>query len=88
MHNPAPGAKVQARLQCNPRDTEFEVCKRLKEYRNHAASLQAYYPRAVQVSADQHPHTVFECLESGMVGRPSKVVPELNIQALSGSSGL
>lgn len=88
LHNPAPGVKVQARLQCNPKDTEFEVCKRLKEYRSHVAALLAFYPQAVQVSADQQPHTVFECLESGMVGRPSKVLPELNIQALSGSSGL
>ncbi|KAK3538902.1 hypothetical protein QTP86_020172 [Hemibagrus guttatus] len=87
LHNPAPGAKVQARLQRNPRDSEFEVCKRLKEYRSHAAALQAFYPQAVQVIADQQPHTVFECLESGTVGRPSKVLPELNIQALSGSSG-
>ncbi|TSV94910.1 Adenylate kinase 8 [Bagarius yarrelli] len=88
LHNPAPGEKVEGRLQCNPRDTEFEVCKRLKEYRSHAAALQAFYPQAVQVDADQQPHTVFECLESGMVGRPSKVLPVLNIQALSASSGL
>ncbi|XP_027018590.2 adenylate kinase 8 isoform X2 [Tachysurus fulvidraco] len=88
LHNPAPGPKVQARLQNNPRDCESEVCKRLEEYRSHAAALQAFYPQAVQVNADQQPHTVFECLENGMVGRPSKVLPELNIQALSGSSGL
>lgn len=66
---------------------EFEVCKRLKEYRSHATALQAFYPQAVQVSADQQPHTVFECLESGIVGRPSKVLSELNIQALCDSSG-
>ncbi|KAI5613027.1 adenylate kinase 8, partial [Silurus asotus] len=74
LHNPAPGAIVQARLQCNPRDTEIEVYKRLKEYRSHVAALQAFYPQAFQVDADQQPHTVFECLESGMVGRPSKVL--------------
>ncbi|XP_060762712.1 adenylate kinase 8 isoform X2 [Neoarius graeffei] len=87
LYNPAPSAEVQARLQCHPQDTEFEVCKRLKEYRSHAAALQAFYPQAVQVSTDQQPHTVFECLESRIVSRPSKVLPELKIQAPSGSSG-
>ncbi|XP_053337255.1 adenylate kinase 8 isoform X1 [Clarias gariepinus] len=87
LHNPAPSAKIQARLQRNPRDAETEVCKRVQEYRSHVAALKAFYPQAVQVSADQQAHTVFECLESGMVGRPSKGLPELNIQALSGSSG-
>ncbi|KAF5901006.1 putative ATP-dependent RNA helicase DDX31, partial [Clarias magur] len=48
LHNPAPSAKIQARLQRNPRDAETEVCKRLQEYRSHAAALKAFYPQAVQ----------------------------------------
>ncbi|XP_062873818.1 adenylate kinase 8 [Trichomycterus rosablanca] len=87
LYKPAPSAKVQARLQYNPQDFEYKIQKKLKEYRSHVSALQAFYPQAVWVSADQVPHTVFECLESRLVGRPPKVLPELNIQALSSSSG-
>uniref|UniRef100_A0A671S9V4 Adenylate kinase 8 n=1 Tax=Sinocyclocheilus anshuiensis TaxID=1608454 RepID=A0A671S9V4_9TELE len=73
IYKPAPGPEVQSRLRFNPRHSEAQLQKRLKEYWNHAADLQAIYPQAVYISADQDPHTVFESLESRLVGRLPKV---------------
>uniref|UniRef100_A0A673IN92 Uncharacterized protein n=1 Tax=Sinocyclocheilus rhinocerous TaxID=307959 RepID=A0A673IN92_9TELE len=73
IYKPAPGPDVQSRLRFNPRHSEAELQKRLKEYWNHAVDLQAIYPQAVYINADQDPHTVFESLESRLVGRLPKV---------------
>uniref|UniRef100_A0A672LW16 Adenylate kinase 8-like n=1 Tax=Sinocyclocheilus grahami TaxID=75366 RepID=A0A672LW16_SINGR len=73
IYKPAPGPEVQSRLRFNPRHSEAQLQKRLKEYWNHAADLQAIYPQAVYINADQDPHTVFESLESRLVGRLPKV---------------
>ncbi|XP_072521311.1 adenylate kinase 8 [Salminus brasiliensis] len=67
---------LHQQLQCNPRHSEAEVQKRLQEYWSHVDALQAFYPQAVRVRADQDPHTVFECLESRLVGRLPKVLPD------------
>uniref|UniRef100_A0A671NZK4 Adenylate kinase 8 n=1 Tax=Sinocyclocheilus anshuiensis TaxID=1608454 RepID=A0A671NZK4_9TELE len=58
----------------NPRHSEAQLLKRLKEYWNHTADLQAFYPQAVYINAGQDPHTVFESLESRLVGRLPKVL--------------
>lgn len=74
MYKPAPGPEVQARLRFDPRNSEARLLKRLKDYRSHAVDLQAFYPQAVYINADQDPHTVFESLESRLVGRLPKVL--------------
>ncbi|KAL1275202.1 hypothetical protein QQF64_028016 [Cirrhinus molitorella] len=74
IYKPAPGPEVQTRLRFNPRHSEAQLLKRLKEYWNHAANLQAFYPQAVYINADQDPHTVFESLESRIVGQLPKVL--------------
>uniref|UniRef100_A0A672KQA5 Adenylate kinase 8 n=1 Tax=Sinocyclocheilus grahami TaxID=75366 RepID=A0A672KQA5_SINGR len=53
---------------------EAQLLKRLKEYWNHTADLQAFYPQAVYINAGQDPHTVFESLESRLVGQLPKVL--------------
>ncbi|XP_048043642.1 adenylate kinase 8 isoform X1 [Megalobrama amblycephala] len=68
VYKPAPGPEVQARLWFDPRNSETQLLKRLKEYWSHAVDLQAFYPQAVYINADQDPHTVFESLESRLVG--------------------
>ncbi|XP_051749814.1 adenylate kinase 8 isoform X1 [Ctenopharyngodon idella] len=68
MYKPAPGPEVQARLRFDPWNSEAQLLKRLKEYWSHAVDLQAFYPQAVYINADQDPHTVFESLESRLVG--------------------
>lgn len=74
VYKPAPGPEVQARLRFDPRNSEARLLKRLKEYWSHAVDLQAFYPQAVYINADQDPHTVFESLESRLVGRLPKVL--------------
>ncbi|XP_067294945.1 adenylate kinase 8 isoform X2 [Pseudorasbora parva] len=74
MYKPAPGPAVQARLRFDPRNSEEQLLKRLKEYWSHAVDLQAFYPQAVVINADQDPHTVFESLESRLVSRLPKVL--------------
>ncbi|KTF93680.1 hypothetical protein cypCar_00016089 [Cyprinus carpio] len=74
IYKPVPGPEVQARLRFNPRHSEAQLLKRLKEYWNHTADLQAFYPQAVHINADQDPHTVFESLESRLVGRLPKIL--------------
>ncbi|XP_076854314.1 adenylate kinase 8 [Brachyhypopomus gauderio] len=74
--NPAPNEEVQARLWYDPQDSEEELHKRMKDYWDQVAGLQTFYPQAVRVNADQDPHTVFECLESRLVGRLPKVLPD------------
>ncbi|XP_077096950.1 adenylate kinase 8 isoform X2 [Siphateles boraxobius] len=68
VYKPAPDPEVQARLRFDPRNSEARLLKRLKEYWSHAVDLQAFYPQAVYINADQDPHTVFESLESRLVG--------------------
>ncbi|XP_042579325.1 adenylate kinase 8-like [Cyprinus carpio] len=60
IYKPASGPEVQSRLRFNPRHSKAQLLKRLKEYWNYAADLQAFYPQAVYINADQDPHTVFE----------------------------
>nr|XP_055055296.1 adenylate kinase 8 isoform X2 [Misgurnus anguillicaudatus]XP_055055297.1 adenylate kinase 8 isoform X2 [Misgurnus anguillicaudatus] len=79
LYKPPPSPEVQARLRFNPRDSEAQLLKRLKEYWCHAVGLQAFYPQAVCINADQDPHTVFESLESRIVGRLPKVLPNRDI---------
>lgn len=67
LYKPAPSPEVQARLQQNPLDSEAAVQARLDEYWDHALALQALYPDAVCINAEQDPHTVFESLESRLV---------------------
>ncbi|XP_051551866.1 adenylate kinase 8-like [Myxocyprinus asiaticus] len=74
LYKPAPSSEVQARLRFNPHDSEAQLLKRLKEYWFHAVGLRAFYPQAVNINADQDPHTVFESLESRIVGRLPKVL--------------
>ncbi|KAL7839846.1 hypothetical protein SRHO_G00265040 [Serrasalmus rhombeus] len=76
LYKPAPSPEVHARLRYNPCDSEAEVQRRLKEYYIHASAVQAFYPQAVRVNADQDAHTVFECLESWLVNRLPKVLPD------------
>ncbi|XP_066510718.1 adenylate kinase 8-like [Hoplias malabaricus] len=76
LYKPAPSAEEHARLRYNPKNSETEVQNRLKDYWTHVSALQAFYPQAVQVNADQDPHTVFECLESRLVGRLPKVLTD------------
>ncbi|KAJ8413868.1 hypothetical protein AAFF_G00064660 [Aldrovandia affinis] len=72
LYKPAPSPEVQARLQQNPQDSEAVVQAQLKEYWAHAPALQALYADAVHIHAEQDPHTVFESLESRLVGRLPK----------------
>ncbi|CAM4542634.1 unnamed protein product [Leuciscus chuanchicus] len=74
VFKPAPGPEVQARLRFDPRNSEARLLKRLKDYRSHAVDMQAFYPQAVYINADQDPHNVFESLESRLVGRLPKVL--------------
>ncbi|XP_043094967.1 adenylate kinase 8 [Puntigrus tetrazona] len=74
IYKPAPSPEVQSRLRFNPRHSEAQLLNRLKEYWSHAAGLQAFYPQAVYINADQDPHTVFESLESRLVGRLPRVL--------------
>ncbi|XP_035642282.1 adenylate kinase 8 isoform X2 [Oncorhynchus keta] len=69
LYKPAPSPEVQTRLQFNPKDSEAQLLQQLKEYWANASSLQDLYPEAVHINADQDPHTVFESLESRLVGR-------------------
>ncbi|KAM9545893.1 adenylate kinase 8 isoform 4-T4 [Salvelinus alpinus] len=69
LYKPAPSPEVQTRLQFNPKDSEAQLLRQLKEYWANASSLQDLYPEAVHINADQDPHTVFESLESRLVGR-------------------
>ncbi|XP_061117703.1 adenylate kinase 8 [Conger conger] len=72
LYNPAPSPEVQARLQQNPLDSEAVVQDRLNEYWDQALALQALYPDAVYINAEQDPHSVFEALESRLVGQLPK----------------
>ncbi|XP_039514337.1 adenylate kinase 8 isoform X2 [Pimephales promelas] len=74
VNKPAPSPEVQARLRFDPRNSEARLLRRLKEYWSHAVDLQAFYPQAVYINADQDPHTVFESLESRLVDRLPKVM--------------
>uniref|UniRef100_A0A8C7QQQ9 Adenylate kinase 8 n=1 Tax=Oncorhynchus mykiss TaxID=8022 RepID=A0A8C7QQQ9_ONCMY len=69
LYKPAPSPEVQTRLQFNPKDSEAQLLQQLKEYWANDSSLQDLYPEAVHINADQDPHTVFESLESRLVGR-------------------
>ncbi|XP_046904465.1 adenylate kinase 8 [Hypomesus transpacificus] len=69
MYKPAPNPKVQARLQANPLDSKAQLLQRLKEYWADVPVLQSLYPEAIHINADQDPQTVFESLESRLVGR-------------------
>nr|XP_046202544.1 adenylate kinase 8 isoform X4 [Oncorhynchus gorbuscha] len=69
LYKPAPSPEVQTRLQFNPKDSEAQLLQQLKEYWANASSLQDLYPEAVYINADQDPHTIFESLESRLVGR-------------------
>ncbi|XP_042175519.1 adenylate kinase 8 isoform X2 [Oncorhynchus tshawytscha] len=69
LYKPAPSPEVQTRLQFNPKDSEAQLLRELKEYWANASSLQDLYPEAVHINADQDPHTVFESLESRLVRR-------------------
>ncbi|XP_010898403.2 adenylate kinase 8 isoform X2 [Esox lucius] len=75
LYKPAPSPKVQGRLQFHPKDSEAQLLQRLKEYWANSSSLQAFYPEAVHISADQDPHTVFESLESRLVVPLPKSLP-------------
>ncbi|KAJ7993809.1 hypothetical protein DPEC_G00258570 [Dallia pectoralis] len=72
LYKPAPSPEVLARLQFNPKDSETQLLPRLKEYWSNSSSLQAFYPEAVQINADQDPHIVSESLESCLVKPLSK----------------
>ncbi|KAJ8379716.1 hypothetical protein SKAU_G00004940 [Synaphobranchus kaupii] len=72
LYKPAPSPEVQARLQQNPLDSEDLVLARLNEYWDRTPDLQALYPDAVYINAEQDPHTVFESLESRLVGQLPK----------------
>ncbi|XP_066568751.1 adenylate kinase 8 [Amia ocellicauda] len=72
LYKAAPSPQVQRRLQRNPRHSEERLRQRLEEYRAHAPELQAFYPHATHLNADQDPHSVFEALESRVVGRLPK----------------
>ncbi|XP_040897957.1 adenylate kinase 8 [Toxotes jaculatrix] len=61
---PAPSSQVHNRLKTRPEDSTHTVTLTLNQYRTHTAVLQSVYPDAVQVDADQDPHSVFEALES------------------------
>ncbi|XP_033989631.1 adenylate kinase 8 [Trematomus bernacchii] len=61
---PAPSSEVQNRLQTRPEDSTHTVTHTLKQYRTHTATLQAVYPAAGVVDADQDPLCVFEALQS------------------------
>ena len=69
LYKPAPNPKVQARLQANPLDSKAQLLQRLKEYWADVPVLQSLYPEAIHINADQDPQTVFESLESRLVGR-------------------
>ncbi|XP_056601569.1 adenylate kinase 8 isoform X2 [Triplophysa dalaica] len=79
LYKPAPSPVVQARLCFNPLDSEAQLLKRVKEYWCNAVGLQAFYPQAVCINADQDPFTVFESLECRLVGRLPKVLPNREI---------
>ncbi|NP_001018480.1 adenylate kinase 8 [Danio rerio] len=74
VYKPPPGPEVQARLRFNPQHSEAQLLMRLKEYWSQTVRLQAFYPQAVYINADQDPHTVFESLESRLVGQLPKVL--------------
>lgn len=79
LYKPTPSPEVQARLCFNPLDSEAQLLKRVKEYWCNAVGLQAFYPQAVCINADQDPFTVFESLECRLVGRLPKVLPNREI---------
>ncbi|XP_076126403.1 adenylate kinase 8 [Alosa pseudoharengus] len=69
LYRPAPSSEVKARLVFDPRDSEGRVRARLRQYWEQVAMLQGLYPNAIHINADQDPHTVFESIESRLVGR-------------------
>ncbi|KAM6954520.1 adenylate kinase 8 [Aplochiton taeniatus] len=69
LYKPAPSAEIQNRLVFNPADSEPVLQQKLREYWATAATLQGLYRDAAHINADQDPHTVFESLESRLVGR-------------------
>ncbi|TRY93156.1 hypothetical protein DNTS_012848 [Danionella cerebrum] len=73
VYNPAPDSDVQARLWFNPKNSESQLLRRLKDYQSHVVKLQTFYPIAVCINADQDSHTVFESLESRLVEQLPKV---------------
>ncbi|XP_030647836.1 adenylate kinase 8 [Chanos chanos] len=75
LYKAAPSPEVRARLRTDPKDSETAVLRRLREYGSRVSGLQAFYPDAVHLNADQDPHTVFEALESRLVGRLPKQLP-------------
>ncbi|XP_034728153.1 adenylate kinase 8 [Etheostoma cragini] len=64
MTRPAPSSEVTDRLKTRPEDSTDSVTHNLSQYRIHSAVLQAVYPDACHIDADQDPHSVFEALES------------------------
>ncbi|XP_071369001.1 adenylate kinase 8 [Centroberyx affinis] len=71
VSRPAPGPAVQNRLQTRPEHTTHSVTHTLTQYWTHTAALQAVYPDAVHINADQDPHSVLEALESGLSSKRS-----------------
>ncbi|XP_062399906.1 adenylate kinase 8 [Sardina pilchardus] len=76
LYRPAPSAEVKARLVFDPRDSESRVRARLREYWEQVSMLQAFYPDAIHINADQDPHTVFQSIESRLVGRLPKTLTD------------
>ncbi|KAK5871771.1 hypothetical protein PBY51_004632 [Eleginops maclovinus] len=64
VSHPAPSSEVQKRLQTRPEDSSHTVTHTLRQYRTHTAALQAVYPGAGVIDADQDPLGVFEALQS------------------------
>lgn len=60
----------------DPRDREGRVRTRLRQYWEEVPTLQSFYPEAIHVNADQDPHTVFESIESRLVGRLPKILTD------------
>ncbi|XP_031426702.1 adenylate kinase 8 [Clupea harengus] len=77
LYRPAPSSEVQERLVFNPRDREAQVRDHLREYWAQMPTLQRFYPDAIHVNADQDPHTVFESIESRLVGRLPKTLMDV-----------
>lgn len=76
LYRPAPSAEVKARLVFDPRDSERHVRGRLRQYWEQVPTLKSFYPEAIHVNADQDPHTIFESIESRLVGRLPKTLTD------------
>ena len=68
LYNPAPNAKVSARILTHPQDQEQVVTQKLSHFESYQSEIQEVYEAVSKhVNGEQDPHAVFECVENFVV---------------------